>query len=90
MKLEELVKAIADDFQQTMNEGQFETFIEMKDCYDWDSKDIKNDVDYMCNKYFNITVLDNDYVVDDLDDYISYRKLISKVYAELKTRNIYK
>ena len=45
MTFEKLAELVADDFQKTMNEEGFETFKEMKKCYDWDAQDIKEEVD---------------------------------------------
>lgn len=90
MKLQEIVNAIADDFQSDMKDNNFDTFTEMKACYWWGSKDIKVEVDYMCCHMFDIpTDYNYNYGLDDLDEYLSYNKLIRKVYSELKKRNVY-
>ncbi len=90
MNLNELVDAIVNDFIQTMKEEGFNTFSEMKNCYWWDSQDIKDEVDYICNKQLNIP---NDglynYYLDDLKEDLTYSKLIKKVYSELKKRKLY-
>jgi hypothetical protein len=44
MTFEMLAKLVADDFRHTMEEQGFETFNEMKKCYAWDARDIKEEV----------------------------------------------
>lgn len=43
---EELAKVVAKGFKEVMDEEGFETFDEMKECYWWTSKDIKEEVDW--------------------------------------------
>lgn len=45
MTFEVLAKLVADDFKHTMEDHGFETFAEMKRCYMWDARDIKEEVD---------------------------------------------
>ena len=54
MTFERLAKLVADDFRKTMKEQGFTTFKEMKNCYDWDAQDIKDEVEGI------ITVLNRD------------------------------
>lgn len=90
MKTQELVNGIVNDFLQTMENEGFETFIEMRENYWWESQDIKNEVDYIVTKELNIP---NDgeynYYVDDMDEDLNYNKLIRMVYKELKNKNKY-
>jgi hypothetical protein len=44
MTFEVLAKMVADDFCRTMKDQGFETFGEMKKCYMWDAKDIKEEI----------------------------------------------
>lgn len=45
MNFNELANIVADSFYDTMQEFEFETFDEMKSCYYWTAKDIKEEVD---------------------------------------------
>lgn len=47
MTFEKLANIVADSFYQTMQEEGFETFDEMKNCYWWTAKEIKEEVDYI-------------------------------------------
>ena len=46
MTFENLAKMVADDFQEDMIENGFESFDEMRRCYDWEWSDVKNEVDF--------------------------------------------
>lgn len=79
MTFEKLAQIIADEFKQVMQEEDFDTFEEMKDCYWWDTEDIKNEIEYYfkevteksdCGVWFSDDR--TDVYIDD--DYISYRK----------------
>jgi hypothetical protein len=52
IKFRDLASMVAEDFNKTMAKEGFETFKEMKECYDWEWKDIKDEVEYMINKQF--------------------------------------
>lgn len=45
MTFEALAQVVADDFKETMDTFGFDSFNEMAECYWWDSKDIKEEVD---------------------------------------------
>ena len=45
MTFQELAQIVADEFNKYMDEHDFDDFDEMKQCYWWDSKDIKDEVD---------------------------------------------
>lgn len=90
-KFENLAKLVAGDFLETMNEFGFETFKEMVFCYDWTSKDIKEEITYMVNVKFGGWIDDdgdvhicNDIFNEEYSDYISYRKFSSMVRSFLR------
>ncbi len=89
MKTQELVNAIANDFQQTMEEEGFETFVEMKECYWWDSQDIRDEVDGICHSLHIPSDYEYSYYVEDMEEDLTYSKLIRKVYALLKKNGKY-
>ena len=76
---EELAKVVADGFKAVMEEEGFDTFEEMKQCYWWETNDIKDEVE----AYLKEADAQSDKIIcmsDDRtdvyigDDYISYRK----------------
>ena len=58
----DLAKIVAKSFYETMKVGEFETFDEMKDCYWWTTKDIKDEVDYALRD-----ATDSEAYIDELD-----------------------
>ncbi len=44
---EDAAEFVAKDFIQTMKEENFDTFQEMKQCYMWDTDDVKSEVYYI-------------------------------------------
>ena len=88
--LNNAVELVAKSFVDTMKEEGFETFAEMKSCYDWSSEDIKSEVRYVLN--LNATGEDDCYLSDDDTEIlncvdieeISYRKFMSMVYGVIK------
>ena len=57
--LEQMVNNVANYFLDCMKENDFETFDEMKECYWWTSKDIKNEVDSILK--------DHGWSIDEID-----------------------
>jgi hypothetical protein len=84
--LEQMITNVANYFLDCMKENDFETFDEMKECYWWTSKDIKNEVDYLLGEHnWSIDEIDGSDIFDDNGNVVSsYRSLISKVYKIIK------
>lgn len=88
--LKETVEIVASDFKSTMVEEEFDTFEEMKSCYDWTSTDVKAEVDAILK--FSTTGSFDCYLSDDGADIlgcadveeIPYRKFMSMVYKRIK------
>ena len=88
--LKDTVEIVASDFKATMTEEGFDTFEEMKSCYDWSSSDVKAEVEAIL-KFSTIGSFDC-YLSDDGADIIgcvdveeiSYRKFMSLVYKRIK------
>ena len=53
MTVEKLAEIVADDFCDTMRENGFATFDDMKRCYWWSNKDIKDEVNTIIDLYRN-------------------------------------
>lgn len=75
---EELAKVVADGFKQVMQEEEFDTFDEMKDCYWWTTEDIKAEVDSYIQEATDgdacISDDGTDVYLHGTDMMISYRK----------------
>ena len=79
MTFAEVAKLVADDFRETMEIHNFETFEEMKQCYWWTSADIKEEVSAILNAISKENGIE--VYIDELDgsdvmmngDSISYR-----------------
>ena len=88
MTIDELAKKVADDFIGTMEDFEFESFAEMKDVYDWTSREIKDEVGYMINKMYGNDEwwLDDDGDVSNQStgEIISYRKFVNIVRSYIK------
>lgn len=80
----ELVKLVVDDFKQSMNEEGFDSFKEMVRCYQWDSDDIRAEVEYIVNATKKAFMMDSDITIYDgsLEPY-KYRDFIRLVRKEL-------
>ena len=76
---------VADDFKQAMNEEGFESFKEMARCYQWDSDDIRAEVEYIINASKKAYMGDDGITVfDDVsDEPYKYRDFIRLVRKEL-------
>ena len=75
MTFEELAKVVADDYKETMEMCECETFEEFIYCNAWDIKDIKEDVDAILRTYTDayIDEVDGTEVILN-DELMSYRK----------------
>lgn len=90
----ELAAIVAEDFMKTIKEWDFENFTDMKDCYDWDSKDIRTEVEYTIHAAETGWEMQDDsdiycFVDGASEDFITYRKFISMVYSILKQNKMY-
>lgn len=77
MTFEILAKIVADDFLDTMKEFEFDTFEEMANCYYWDSKDIKEEVDAIIRAKTNDVAYINEWDGNTIhigDEMMDYRK----------------
>lgn len=84
--LEQMIKNVANYFLDCMKDNDFETFDEMKECYWWTSKDIKNEVDSILKDYnWSIDEIDGTDIFDNDGNIVSsYRSFMSKVYKIIK------
>lgn len=81
----EIAKKVAGYFNGIMEEEDFDTFQEMKDCYWWDSSDIKDEVEAVLKDYeWCITDDGSDVAPVIGDEYYSYRSFMAKVYKMVK------
>lgn len=82
---EEIINKVAGYFKECMEEGGFDTFEEMKDCYWWDTKDIKEEVKAVISDY-DWCLTDDETEISPIlgDEYYSYRSFIAKVYKAIK------
>lgn len=97
-KLELAVKIVCDDIEKDLN-GQYKDWNitnwgEMLDAFGQDSKDFKEDVNYLLANYSNKNDVDlflNDLGELEIDDgsYITYRQLTNAIRKELKKREIF-
>ena len=78
---------VAKDFVEFMQENGFFSFKEMRQCFKWDSQDIKEEVDAALRD-----LTKGEYCVDELDgsmvvgngDLISYGAFMKAVYEEIE------
>ena len=78
---------VAKDFVEFMQENGFLSFKEMRQCFKWDSQDIKEEVDAALRD-----LTKGEYCVDELDgsmvvgdgDLISYGAFMKDVYEEIE------
>lgn len=89
MTFEELAQVVANGFKQVMEEEEFETFEDMKNCYWWDTNDIKAEVRYYLNEVSNklhmeIMLSDDGMDVYIGDNWITYRKFSAMWHKLLK------
>lgn len=88
MTIKELAQKVADYFNGVIEEEEFENFEAMKQCYWWDSNDIKDEVEAVI-KDFNWYLTDDRTELYDgnfgaKDEYYSYRKFMVEVYKNVK------
>ena len=91
---EKLAKLVADDFQKTMDEEGFETFLEMKRCYMWEAQDIREEVESIISELSKKAWEENGETFFMSDDYtfiqigiceeMSWRDFKKLVFANLK------
>lgn len=85
---EDLAKMVAYEFFESMNDGSFETFEEMVECYWWSSKDIKVEVGAIITEatgyHGYIDEVDGTNVILN-DTIISYRKFANMWRKALKS-----
>ena len=94
MTFEKLAKLVAEDFQRTMDEEGFETFNEMKKCYDWEAQDIKEEVESIISELNKRAYEENGetfYMSDDytfiqigIIDEMSWRDFKKLIFGNLK------
>lgn len=84
MTIKELAKACADYFKSVMQDEGFDTFEEMKDCYWWDTNDIKNEVESVIKDYDWFLTDDRTEVMNISCELYSYRSFIAMVYKMIK------
>lgn len=80
---------VADEFLQTMQDGGFNTFREMQECYWWEASDIREEISYILESKTDAYVFDDgSYVQFGIDDmpYGEFKKL---VFQKLKNVNKY-
>lgn len=53
MTINELAKKIAEDFNESIRSNGFEDFKEMRRSYDWDAKDIRDEIQWTANDIIN-------------------------------------
>lgn len=83
--LEQMINNVTNYFLGCMRENDFETFNEMKECYWWTSKDIKEEVHSVLNDGdWSIDEIDGTDILDDNGNVITtYRSFMNKVYANI-------
>ena len=87
--LEQLTKYVSDTFiTEYVEENKFDNFREMKECYMYDTNDIKEEIECML-KETNWNLLDDGSEVTNEYEFITYRKFMNMVYAEMKKVNKY-
>lgn len=95
MTINELAKMVADDFTLTMKDNDFDTFVEMKECYDWNSRDIRTEVEYTIRASESGWDMMDDSDIYHFDEngrsyeFETYRRFINDVYNILKAEGIY-
>jgi hypothetical protein len=84
--LEQMIKNVANYFLEEMKDNDFETFDEMKECYWWTSKDIKDAVDSLLGEHnWYIDEIDGSDIFDNNGNVVSsYRPFMTKVYKIIK------
>ena len=83
MTFEKLAKVVADDFNEAVIRGGFESFGEMRRSYDWEMSDIKDEVRYITDEFAKESgedcwmADDNSFIVVGFDDmsWGNFRKL---------------
>lgn len=65
MTIEQLAMKVAEYFKKCMEEGEFETFNEMKECYWWTTEDIKAEVNADITEIANELEVPDMYLSDD-------------------------
>ena len=86
MSIKSIARKCAEYFKGIMAEEGFDTFEEMKQCYWWDSSDIKEEIKAIILDYewfFNDDETEIFYIGDESTD-TSYRKFIKMVYSYIK------
>ena len=76
--MEKLIRYVAECFKKTMMEEGFETFSEMSRCYDWGTREIKEE---MSNIIFEsgYGCLGDGYLELDSGEYMEYKKFSAAV-----------
>lgn len=73
MTIIELAKEVANDFNLTIKNNDFENFKEMRRIYDWGAKDIRNEIFYIANDILNA---EYDYHVRKFGTWKGYRSVV--------------
>lgn len=86
MSLDDITKAVRDDFKKTMDEEGFDTFKEMRDSYDWEPHDIREEIDYIVRSLdTDWFMLDDGTLVNDsTGEEVRYRDFKKMVLDSLK------
>lgn len=87
MTFSSLADRVAKEFRSMMQDEGFETFNEMVRCYQWDSDDIKDEVDYILRNLevdAYIDEEDKNYVYLNTYECISYLKFSRMFRKHLK------
>ena len=79
--MQKLIDDVANDFAQTMKQEGFESFSDMKNTYDWESAEIKEEIEYMVDKVYGGAFFDTIVSASD-DSEMSYREFKKAVVAK--------
>lgn len=84
----ELVKKIADELEEEIKTEDFEGLSDMMRCYQMDSDDLKSEIESIINASKLGYMCDDEVNVYSEEDAVEYKKIVSAVRKELKTRGL--
>lgn len=86
LSLNELVKMCADHFNSIIKENGFANFKELRESYDWEASDIRDELNDVVNESSNWWMSDDGIFLadDDSDEEISYGNFKKQVFKLVK------
>ena len=75
----ELIENVSNQFRKDMEFSECDTFSELVHLNDWESSDIRSEIEYMVNRMFGGSMFDDGTIISPDDSEMRYREFKKRV-----------